>query len=208
MAFTANTQDRPRRHAIDRGAWRYLHDREPGSNLSVTSWHLMFYRSDRNAGYDVSSERIDRAMRFVVACFDDRKHQFRYHPAADNLNRPMTGAGILALAHGGRFDHEMARQAGDWLLAHPYKDYSAAWDENTHFHYGLFHSVPAMYMLGGRHWRQFFPTTVETMLRHQNADGSWPPEHGENAMFGNVDTTALVVTALNTPNQMLPIMQR
>ena len=65
-----------------------------------------------------------------------------------------------------------------------------------------------MYMLGGRQWQEFFPTTVDTMLRNQNADGSWPPETGKGAKYGNAYTTALVVTALNTPNQLLPIMQR
>ena len=107
----------------------------------------------------------------------------------------------------GRFDHKMARKAGDWLLAHPYRDYNSALDKNF-FHYGFFYAVPAMYMLGGRYWQEFFPTTVSTMLRHQNADGSWPPDAGESARYGNVYTTALVVTALNTPNQLLPIMQR
>jgi len=79
-----------------------------------------------------------------------------------------------------------------------------------HFHYGLFHAVPAMYQLGGKHWEQFFPTTVSTLLRHQGPRGNWMPEHtAENPQqFGDVYTTALVVTALNTPNQLLPIFQK
>ena len=209
LAFTATIQDRPDRRPIDKGAWRYLH-RHPefDSDLSITSWHLMFYRSARNAGFDVSSERIDRAVRYVVACFDSREQCFRYHPHDTCTRRAMSGAGILALTHGGQFDHRLARQAGDWLLAHPYRDYNAAADANQWFHYGLFYTVPAMYMLGGRHWEQFFPVTVDTILRHQQTDGSWPPEPDDNVRYGNVYTTALVVTALNTPNQLLPIMQR
>jgi len=208
LAFTAAHQDRPRRHAIDRGGWRYLRP-EPyvDADLSITSWQLMFYRSARNAGFDVPSERIDRALRFVVGCFEPGEGRFDYHPRKREAARPMTGAGILALTHGGKFDHELARKAGDWLLARPYRDYNAAQDKYA-FHYGLFYAVPAMYMLGGHYWHQSFPTMVDTMLRHQNADGSWAPESGDSSMYGNVYTTALVVTALNTPNQLLPIMQR
>ncbi len=207
LAFTATMQDRARGQAGDTGAWRYLRSPPHQADLSVTSWHLMFYRSARNAGFDVSSERIDRAMRYVVACFDRRDQNFRYKPGDDVERRPMSGAGILALTHGGQFDHKIARQAGDWLLAHPYRNYSATFDSNW-FYYGLFYTVPAMYMLGGHYWQEFFPITVATLLRHQNPDGSWPPEPRDNEQYGNVYTTALVIAALNTPNQLLPIMQR
>ena len=208
LAFTATMQDRALGVPGDTGAWRYLRSPPQQADLSVTSWHLMFYRSARNAGFDVTSERIDRAIRYVLACFEVSDHRFLYYTDHGRRSRAMTGAGILALTHGGQFDHEMARQAGNWLLAHPYRDYSTTFDSDTWFHYGLFYAVPAMYMLGGRHWEQFFPTTVNTMLRHQNRDGSWPPEPGDNAEYGNIYSTALVITALNTPNQLLPIMQR
>ena len=33
-----------------------------------------------------------------------------------DTTRALNGAGILALTHGGKFDHEPARKAGDWIL--------------------------------------------------------------------------------------------
>mgnify|MGYP004276811555 CR=1 FL=1 len=66
-----------------------------------------------------------------------------------------------------------------------------------------------MYHLGGSYWERFFPTTVNTLLRHQGPRGNWRPEQNfEELRLGDVYTTSLVVTALNTPNQLLPIFQR
>ena len=64
-----------------------------------------------------------------------------------------------------------------------------------------------MYQLGGRHWRQFFPPTVNVLLRHQHRHGYWESEDGD-AEWRRAFTTDLLVTALNTPNQLLPIFQR
>jgi hypothetical protein len=47
-----------------------------------------------------------------------------------------------------------------------------------------------------------------TLVRNQRRDGSYEPENHNNRYFGNTYTTALVVIALNVPNQVLPIMQR
>ena len=126
LALTMELQDRPKRNTIDEGGWRYWHrTRDKDADLFMTSWQLMFMRSARNAGFHVPSKRIDRAMRFVMACYDPKRGGFRYHPMDDYIpSRPMTGAGILALAHSGLFDVEMARRSGDWLLAQPERDFS------------------------------------------------------------------------------------
>ena len=215
LHITWKLQDRPK-PAIDEGAWRYWHgpDRYTAgvspaeADLSVTSWQLMFLRSAKNAGFDVPSERIDRAMRFVLSCFDKDQNVFRYHPEKKDACRPMTSAGLLCLSLSGMFDTDIARRTGDWLLAHPYDRYLAGPDKGR-FHYGLFYAVPGMYHLGGSYWERFFPTTVNTLLRHQGPRGNWRPEQNfEELRLGDVYTTSLVVTALNTPNQLLPIFQR
>ena len=65
-----------------------------------------------------------------------------------------------------------------------------------------------MFQLGGQYWAEFYPTLVNTLLTHQSSDGSWSPERGDDACWGNAYTTALCVLALCTPNQLLPITQR
>ncbi len=208
LALTYDMQDRPKRRALNEGAWRYWHYQRDDENadLSVTSWQLMFLRSARNAGFNVPSEHIDRAMRYITSCFDPELGLFHYHHVNRDPRRGMVGAGIVALAHGGQFDTPTARRAGDWMLRHPYHQYGDSSIEAANFHYGLFYAVPAMYMLGGHYWKQFFPQTVHLMLEHQKPDGSWGTDSDNE--FGFAYTTALTITALNTPNQLLPIMQR
>lgn len=63
--------------------------------------------------------------------------------------------------------------------------------------------------LGGRNWPEFFPSTAQTLIDHQQSDGSWPADsRGSDSPFGNSYTTALVLLWLGAPNQLLPIFQR
>jgi hypothetical protein len=49
-----------------------------------------------------------------------------------------------------------------------------------------------MYQLGGRHWNEFFPPVVKTLLANQQPNGAWAAEsHFYDAQFGNAYTTAL-----------------
>ena len=97
----------------------------------------------------------------------------------------------------------------EFLLEHPFDTYNVhvgtRWDR---FHYGAFYCSQAMFQLGGRYWRQFYPTLVRTMLDNQRTDGSWERESGSDWWIGNVYTTALAVLALSPPYQLLPIFQR
>jgi hypothetical protein len=110
----------------------------------------------------------------------------------------------------------MALAAGDWLLAHRYKQFGDLASSSDRFFYGAYYSSQAMMQLGGRYWEQFFPSLVDALLSGQSPDGSWPPEvrrmtvigAGSEAMFGRVYTSALAVLSLTPPYQLLPIYQR
>ena len=65
-----------------------------------------------------------------------------------------------------------------------------------------------MYQLGGRHWEEFFPRLVRALLENQTPEGCWLDEPGEDFQYGHVYTTGLIVLALSTPDQLLPIYQR
>ena len=125
----------------------------------------------------------------------------------------MAGAGIVAMAHGGKHDTEMAQRSGDWLLTRDFKKYNAhepagglRWQPDR-YHYGVFHSTQAMYQLGGDHWKKFFPPVAQTLLANQESDGSWPAEPYDE-QYGNCYTTSLCVLALSVSDQILPIFQR
>ena len=80
--LTRSMQDWSKRRAYEESGWHYwVHPHaDIDADLSVASCHLLFLRSAKNAGFDVSSERIDRAMQFVIKCFDRSDGSFVYHP--------------------------------------------------------------------------------------------------------------------------------
>ena len=184
LMATYQMQDFRRARKDDEGGWRYLDIAEfVDADLSVTAWQLMFMRSAKNAGFDIEEERITRAIKFVHRCFQEDRGTFSYKVGfPDRPSRGMAGAGILALAHSGLHDSPEAQRAGDWILKsgfHEYNEMGRVKDivsSGDRYHYGLLTSSQAMYQLGGRHWRDFFPPTVRVLMDNQSKDGSWKTE--------------------------------
>jgi hypothetical protein len=207
----------PKFHPEDKGGWRYVNKfNEWEADVSLTSWELMFLRSARNAGFDVPKQPIDDALGYIRRAYTKRYGTFTYHIATiDTRSRGMAGAGILALAHGGLHNSEEARLAGDWLLKQNFDQYNVVETfgqpgyHHDRYHYAVFYGCQGMYQLGGKYWKDFFPRVVPTLLKNQRADGSWDAEsHPLDNQYGNAYTTALVVLALGSANQLLPIFQR
>jgi hypothetical protein len=206
----------PKDNPKDRGGWRYIDDRdESDSDLSLTGWELMFLRSARNAGFDVRKEPIDEAVAYVRRCYSEKYGTFEYWiDRTDGRTRAMAGAGVLALAHAGHHKSKEAQQAGEWILTQKFEPYNEPVMYTgdrllDRYHYSVFNCCQGMYQLGGRHWTEFYPRVVRTLLASQQSDGSWPSDrHMTDAKFGNAYTTALMVITLGAPNQLLPIFQR
>jgi hypothetical protein len=199
----------------EKGGWRYVTvTRAPGdSDLSVTGWQLMFLRSARNAEFNVPQEYVDEAMDYVRRLFDPATGMFYYKKMGGygvKPSRGLAGVGILSLSMGGDHQSAMARAAGDWLLAHPYRMFGERIGEADKFFYSTYYCSQAMAQLGGHYWEQFFPGLVRVLLSSQGPNGSWPLEldAGNEAVFGNVYTTAMAVLSLTPPYQLLPVYQR
>ena len=215
IAATIEMQKWGGKQANEVGGWRYLDKRHPeDSDLSITGRQLMFLRSAKNAGFEVPDNSIDAAVRFIESCFNEEEGVHRYVIAyPKSCTRAMAGAGILALAHAGKNNTKQAKLSGDWILSRDFTDYNddtakykLTWIRDR-YHYGMILCTQAMYQLGGKYWQQFFPPLVKTLLANQNANGSWPPERGDE-VYGSVYSTSLCVLSLSVPNQMLPIFQR
>ena len=202
----------------DVGGWRYTGLRPPegDSDLSVTGWQLMFLRSAKNAGFDVPAESIASAVKYVEGCFieqEDRQVHAYLSQDKNACTRAMAGAGILALAHAGKNDSKEAVASGEWLLKHSfgrYNDSAPIYGKRTaeeHYHYASVLCSQAMFQLGGKYWKQFFPPLAKTLLANQQPNGAWPPEKSAHR-YGSTYSTALSVLALSVPNQLLPIFQR
>lgn len=210
LEFTRRVQIEPKSNPDDRGGWRYL-DSQGDSDLSVTSWELMFLRSARNAEFDVPKLYIDDAIGYVLRCWDDQQGIFYYQKSGSQVrwSRGMVGAGILSLALAGQHDTRVAQRAGDWLLTHPFRNFGERVGGGDRFFYSTYYCSQAMAQLGGRHWKLFFPGIVNVLLRSQSSSGEWPPEpYSNDSGFGNTYTTAMAVLSLTPPLQLLPVYQR
>lgn len=213
VQFVLERQAILKQRAADIGGWRYARSwSESESDLSVTSWQILFLRSARNAGFSVPSQCIDEAIKYVQRCYDPRQKAFLYGLTGGDrhVTRAMTGAGILSLSLAGLHQTEMARNAGNWLLSRPFDVYlySPGSSGEERYFYALFYCSQAMFQLGDPYWEKFYPVMVRTLISHQAAAGHWDAESGGDGMFGNAYTTALTVLALSTPYQLLPICQR
>lgn len=218
IAFARKMQLRKQRFRDEQGGFRYYKSLngfagKGDSDLSVTGWFVMFYRSAKNAGFDVPEAYVRDAMAYVRRCYQGDKHAFNYglhgHDLIIGAGRAVTGAGLLCITLAGEQDAQIARDAGDWLLRHPFDTYGETFGENDRFHYGAYYCSQAALHLGGDYWTRIYPTLAKTLLDNQQQDGSWPPESAHNDhLFGSTYTTCLSVLTLTSPYQVLPIYQR
>ncbi len=211
---TARQQVEPAKtDPIDVGGWRYPYaiGGWSVSDLSVTGWQLKFLRSAKNAQFEIHDEEITSATKYVESTFRAEEGEFYYGRLGPNdqySSRGLMGVGALSLALAGKHDTEMARQAGDWIIAHPFDVYHATNHKYDRFHYAAYYCSNAMAQLGGANWEKFFPVLAKTLLEAQDANGSWLSESGEDSMYGPVYPTALSVLSLTPAYQLLPIYQR
>ncbi len=213
LEFTRREQVRRKRWADDHGGWRYLMQSAAiDSDLSITSWHLMFYRSARNAGFDVSSESIDPALAYVRRCFDRQRGSFSYGLRGygrNSFSRGMAGAGILSLSLAGDHQSEMAQQAARFVLKHPFNQFNrGGLTREDRYYYGAYYCSQAMFQMGGEYWAQFYPGLLRTLIANQDPDGSWAREANQDGNLGFTYSTSLAILALTPPYQLLPIYQR
>lgn len=210
IKYASRRLPQPKRSAVYEGGWRYrTYDSMDDADLTVTSWHLMFLRSCKNAGFEVSDSLVDEALDYVGRLYRPELSTFVYAIREQNVTRALAGAGILSLSLGGKHGDERAEKAGQFLLLHPFAAYNTKAFPTEHYFYSCFYCSQAMFQLGGRYWREFYPVLASTLIAHQHRNGSWDPDcHKYDMKLGRTYTTALAVLALSPPYQLLPIFQR
>ena len=180
------------------GGWRY----QPvpvDADVSVTICQVMALRSARNAGIKVPRETIDRAVAYVRAC-QNPDGGFRYMTRPGASAWPRTAAGIATLFYAGIYDDDSIDRGLGYL-------FQTAMPSNrirqTHYYYGQYYAVQAMYLAGGTWWKVWWPAVRENLLRRQSANGAWLDHH-----IGGSYSTAMALIILQMPKRYLPIFQR
>lgn len=180
------------------GGWRYQPQRTEDADLSVTICQIMALRAARNAGIFVPKNTVDKCIEYV------RKSQnadggFRYMLPFGPSAFPRSAAGIVALYSAGVYEGKELDRGLDYLQTNAPGQRLRL---SSHYFYGHYYAVQAMFQAGGDHWQKWFPAIRDELMRSARPDGSWSdstcPEYG----------TAMACIILQVPNNYLPIFQR
>lgn len=180
------------------GGWRYLPQRTNDADISVTICQIMALRAARNAGMFVPRNTVDKCIEYV------RKSQnpdggFRYMLTPGPSQFPRSAAGVVALFSAGVYEGKEIEKGLNYLMLHlPGRDRR----RESHYFYGHYYAVQAMYQAGGDNWVTWYKAIRDELVRRVRNDGSWSdsicPEYG----------TAMACIILQMPNNFLPIFQR
>ena len=180
------------------GGWRY-HPAPRDADISVTICQVMALRAARNAGITVPAETIERAIAYVRKCQDDGTGGFRYMIGSGGPAFPRSAAGVASLYYAGVYRGESIERGLGFLMKYLPGE---GQEVNSHYYYGQYYAVQAMFLAGGEHWRRWFPAIREQLIARQKDDGRW------SASAGDAYGTAMALIVLQVPNRYLPIFQR
>ncbi len=180
------------------GGWRYQPKRSD-ADISVTICQVMALRAARNAGIHVPRETIDHCIEYV------RKSQnadggFMYMIQGGQSAFPRSAAGIVALYSAGIYDDPSITKGLEYLAGNLPR--GAEFNRESHYFYGHYYAVQAMWHAGGDYWAKWYPAIRDALVARQSEDGSWGDSIGKE--YG----TAMSCIILQMPNNYLPILQR
>jgi len=180
------------------GGWRYQPVRRE-ADISVTICQVMALRAARNAGIYVPPETIDRCIEYVKNS-QNADGGFMYMIQGGQSAFPRSAAGVVSLFSAGIYEGPEIEKGLDYLMR--FLPRGGAFSRESHYFYGHYYAVQAMWHAGGEYWDQWYPAIREELIAKQRDDGSWMdsicPEYG----------TAMSCVILQMPNNYLPIFQR
>lgn len=183
----------------EQGGWRY-NPVPYDADVSVTICQVMALRSARNAGIEVSSEVIDRAVEYVRRC-QNPDGGFKYQMEHGQSAWPRSAAGVAALFYAGIYQDDAIDRGVRYLNREAMPGQANA--SRAHYFYGHYYAVQSMYLAGGDAWAQWWPAIREELLSLQRENGSW-----EDRSVGDVYGTAMALIILQMPKRYLPIFQK
>ncbi|HCT43808.1 MAG TPA: prenyltransferase, partial [Phycisphaerales bacterium] len=183
----------------DEGGWRY-NPVPYDADVSVTICQIMALRSARNAGIEVSSEVIDRAVEYVRMC-QNADGGFKYQLGSGNSAWPRTAAGVASLYYAGIYEDDAIDKGIEYLTKNALPGKASA--SRSHYFYGQYYAVQAMYLAGDAHWALWWPAIRAELIAQQNDEGSW-----DDRSVGKPYGTAMALIVLQMPKRYLPIFQK
>jgi hypothetical protein len=181
------------------GGWRYQPQRRD-ADISVTICQVMALRAARNAGIFVPRDTIDRCIDYVKRS-QNADGGFMYMIQGGQSAFPRSAAGVVALYSAGVYEGPEIEKGLEYLMN--YLPRGGAFSRESHYFYGHYYAVQAMWHAGGKYWTQWYPAIRDELVTRQKPeDGSWMDSICQE--YG----TAMACVILQMPNNYLPIFQR
>lgn len=188
------------------GGWRYS-PYSADADLSVTICQIMALRAARNAGLTVPGSVTKKCIDYVKYCqHANRGGAFQYMKHGGHISMPLTAAGVVALYSAGVYKDESIEKGLEHLMKFkPAPGATPPPDQmfQIHYYYGHYYAAQAMWIIGGRYWKEWFPPVRDELLKKQNPDGKW----NDDRICPHY-CTAMALIVLQMPNNYLPIFQR
>lgn len=182
-----------------KGGWRYQPD-STDADISVTVSQVMALRAARNCGIVVPKETIDLAVDYVKRCQNgDGGFMYQLTRRGESLF-PRSAAGVVALQSAGVYDGREVEKGLTYLMRHMPRP--GVFRLQTHYHYGHYYAVQAIWQDGGDRWERWYPAIRDELLEQQDIEGYWSDQVCDE--YG----TAMALIVLQMPNNSLPIFQR
>lgn len=178
------------------GGWRYTPHPTSG-DVSVTVMQVVALRSASEAGIFVPAETMNKAVAFVKDLQVKPEGGFGYVKATSPAFA-RSAAGTMALMISGRRDTPEIRMGLQYLRRQP----DSIFDTATHYYYGHYYAVQAMYQAGDSYFQEWYPKIKRSLLKQQRPDGSFVGPVGPSFC------TSVSILILGVPYRYLPIYQR
>jgi hypothetical protein len=190
------------------GGWRY-HPRPSGADISATVVQVVALRAARDVGIPIAQEVFDRAADYVRACNIEGTSGFAYMPKLDRPGYARTAAAAYSLQTLGHYDDPLVAPAIEELLNTRIRGNQNLGRWIT---YGDYYATPAMYMVGGEAWAEWYAGLSVKIAADAIRDGDrvyWGnPRGGGSGDNSPIYKTAQHISMLSVPTRFLPIYQR
>jgi hypothetical protein len=180
------------------GGWRYQPIRKE-ADISVSICQIMALRAAKNAGLHVPAEVVDKCTEYVKRS-QNADGGFMYMISGGQSAFPRSAAGVVALYSAGIYEGPEVERGLGYIM--DYLPQGGGFNRESHYFYGHYYAVQAMWIKGGEHWRRWFPAVRDELILRQRKDGSWMDSICQE--YG----TAMACIILQIPNNYLPIFQR
>ncbi len=173
------------------GGWRYLPKPMQG-DISATVMQVMALRAASESGIYVPGDTVERAIKFIRSCYNDKEKGFGYTNAGAT-EFPRTAAGLVCLQTVGLGSEPMIPDVIEYILK------KSSDKKQGHYWYGHYYASIGMYHYGGDPWKTYYPRIKDEII------GEWRQNNGR---YGEHLYTAWQILILGVPFRYLPIYQR